>query len=192
LVTFVVCLSTFLCLKTVSATGNWSSTVAFWQNAIKIAPNNPATYSGLMKHYKIMYKYLEDRNAANGYLLLAESVGENGIKRICPNLNNCDTTISELTDSMASVKWSLNKSEEADYYFKATLFLAPSYFQSRYDYSHFLIQENRYYEALTQIELIEKNGIPYSYNGMLKEIKEKLRPMAEAGLAQTTKQKSEQ
>ncbi len=192
LVIFIVCVSTFLCLKTVNATGNWSSTVAFWQNAIKIAPNTPATYSGLMKHYKIMYKYLEDRNAANGYLLLAESVGENGIKRLCPNLNNCATTISDLTDSMASVKWSLNKSEEAEYYFKATLFAAPNYFQSRYEYSLFLIQEKRYAEALIQIELIENIGIPYSYNGMLKEIKEKLRPMAEAGLAQTTKQKFEQ
>lgn len=162
----------FLGYQTIQAIKPWENTLALWQNAIKLAPKMPDTYSGVMVEYLLYYiDNPQDENAKNA-LNESKAVGENAVAKFCYNsLDRCPEQLNKIIFDLGQIYLLEGKSQLAEEYFKASLRLNPRNYLGRYIYARLLISQNKIEQAKEHIKYIELNANPNINKNLLRDIK---------------------
>ncbi len=168
--------------KSIRAVTNWESTMSFWQNSLKVAPNRLDPYKGLMRHYIKLFIYSSDRSRGKDYLLAARKVGGSAVSRFCRPDGTCPKNMYRLLEVYAEIEWNLGNAGQAEKYFQQSLSLSPTYVEGAFMYATFLVHQTRYQEALAQIRKIERSANPYMNRNILVDIQKRLLPLVEKGL----------
>lgn len=168
----VVFYASFLAVQTFNAIKPWENTISLWENAMQVAPNMSDTYTGLMTEY--MNLYLENPHSEKGMLALlkSEEIGKNAVLRFCDKAQKlCPVQVDKIMYHLGQINWINKNYDLADKYFESALRLNPLYYEAKYMYAQFLIQQGRIDEAIEHIKFIKRNANPYMDRDTLDSLK---------------------